>query len=188
MDVSERDIRPVPVVVLEDVVVLVDVILRVLFGDALDVRVPGRVRVSEPDLLMLGLSVPVAVSVLEMGGDLLTVELAVGVLDGRGERVGEGEADVVFEDAMDRVEDRVTGMVEEARDVLVVHGLELAVFDTAEEELLLGEAELDFDPRGEAELVEEEEEVLEEVPEGEEVLVEVTVLVEVAVPVWVREP
>jgi hypothetical protein len=141
------------------------------------------VRVSEPEVLTLGLSVLVAVSVLETGGDRLSVELAVGVLLPTGERVSEEEEVDVLVPPIVLVEERVTGMVEEAFDVLVVHGLELAVFDSAEEKLMLGEAELDFDPRGEAESVGEDEEVLEDVPEGEEVFVDVIVLVDVGVPV-----
>jgi hypothetical protein len=53
---------------------------------------------------------------------------------------------------------------------------------------MVGEAELDLEPRGETEFVGEEEEVFDDVPEGEDVLVEVIVFVEVLVPVWVREP
>jgi hypothetical protein len=71
-------------------------------------------------------------------------------------------------------------------DVFVPQAVPVVVFDMAEEKLMLGEAEVDLDPRGETESVGEEEEVFEEVPEGEDVFVELIVFVEVVVPVVVR--
>lgn len=188
VDVGDTDLRPVPVVVLDDVVVFVVRTLCVPFADAVDVRVPGRLRVSDLDTLILGLEVPVAVSVFDIGADLVSVELPVGVLLTAEDRVGEGEAVAVLVPPMDRVDDRVTGMLADPLDVFVPHAVAVCVFDMAEEKLMLGEAEVVLEPRGEAESVGEEEEVFEEVPEGEDVFVEVIVFVEVVVPVWVRVP
>jgi len=185
---SEGEPRPVPVVVLLDVVVFVGRILCVPFDEEVDVRVPGRVRVSELDTLILGLEVPVAVSVFDIGADLVSVGLPVGVLLTAEDRVGEGDPVAVFVPPMDRVDDRVTGMDRDSLGVFVPHAVPVVVFDRGEERLMLGEAEFDLEPLWDAESVGEEEDVFEDVPEGEEVLVEVSVFVEVVVPVVVRDP
>ena len=111
VDVGDTDLRPVPVVVLDDVVVFVDSIVCVPFADAVDVRVAGRVRVSDLVTLILGLDVAVAVSVFDTGADLVMVGLPVGVLLTAEDRVGEGEPVAVLVPPMDRVDDRVTGML-----------------------------------------------------------------------------
>lgn len=184
--VSDRDLLGVSVDVLEEVVVAVTVLVRVLLGDELELRVGGRDRVPVRVTLILGLPVEVADCVLVPGADLLTVGVPVDVLDGGEERVREGEPVVVFVPPMDFVADRVTGMVIDPLDVFVVQGDAVLVFDLAAEKLMLGEAVFDLDPRGVTESVGEEEDVLEDVPEGEDVLVEEIVFVEVEVPVRVR--
>ncbi len=176
----------VPVDVLEEVVVLLDVLVRVLLADELELRVGGRDRVPVRVTLILGLPVEVADCVLVPAADLVIVGLPVDVLDGGEERVREGEPVVVFVPPMDFVADRVTGMVIDPLDVFVVQGDAVLVFDLAAEKLMLGDAVFDLDPRGVTESVGEEEDVLEDVPEGEDVLVEEIVFVEVEVPVRVR--
>ena len=177
----------VPVDVLEEVVVLVEVLVRVLLGDELELRVGGRDRVPVRVILILGLPVDVADCVLVNGGERLTVGVPVDVFVGREERVREGEPVDVFVPPMDFVADRVTGIDGDTLDVFVEQGDAVLVFERAEEKLMLGDAELDLDPRGVTDFVGEEEEVLEDVPEGEEVFVEVVVFVEVEVPVIVRD-
>ena len=139
-------------------------------------------------ILILGLPVEVADSVFVPGADLVTVGVPVDVLDGGEERVRDGEPVVVFVPPMDFVADRVTGILIDPLDVFVVQGEAVDVFDLAVEKLMLGDAELDFDPRVVTESVGEEEDVFEDVPEGEDVFVEVIVFVEVDVPVVVRDP
>ena len=178
----------VPVDVLDEVVVVVEVLVRVLLGDELELRVGGRDRVPVRVILILGLPVEVADSVFVPGADLVTVGVPVDVLDGGEERVREGEPVVVFVPPIDFVADRVTGMVIDPLDVFVVQGEAVDVFDLAGEKLMLGDAEFDLDPRGVTESVGEEEDVFEDVPEGEDVFVEVIVFVEVDVPVVVRDP
>ena len=173
--------------VLEEVVVVVEVLVRVLLGDELEVRVGGRDRVPVRVILILGLPVDVADCVLVTWGDRLTVGVPVDVLDGGEERVREGEPVDVFVPPIDFVEDRVTGIVIDPLDVFVEQGDAVLVFEAAAEKLMLGDAELDLDPRGVTECVGEEEEVFEDVPEGEDVFVEVNVFVEVDVPVIVRD-
>ena len=108
---SEGEARPVPVVVLEDVAVFVDSIVCVLFDDEVDVRVPASVRVSEFETLMLGLDVAVADWVFEPRAERVIVGVPVGVLLSAEDRVREGDPVAVFVPPIDRVADRVTGMV-----------------------------------------------------------------------------
>jgi hypothetical protein len=99
------------VLVLLEVVVFVERILCVAFAEEVDVRVPGRVRVCVAVIFMLGLVVPVPVSVFDTGADLVSVGLPVGVLLAAEDLVGEGEPVAVFVPPIDRVDDRVTGIV-----------------------------------------------------------------------------
>lgn len=125
---------------------VVEVLVRVLLGEELALRVGGRLRVPVRVIRILGLPVEVADCVRVRGGERDIEELPVDVFEPAEDRVGEGDAVGVFVPPMDRVEDRVTPMVKEPLDVLVVHGLELDVFDRAEEEVFVGEPEDDFDP------------------------------------------
>ena len=162
-------------------------LVRVLLGDELELRVGGRDRVPVRVILILGLPVDVADCVLVNGGERLTVGVPVDVFVGGEERVREGEPVDVFVPPMDFVADRVTGIDRDTLDVFVEQGDAVLVFERAEEKLMLGEAELDLDPRGVTECVGDEEDVFEDVPEGEDVFVEVIVFVEVEVPVIVRD-
>lgn len=108
---SEGEPRPVPVVVLVAAMVFVARILCVPFADEVDVRVPGRVRVSEFETLMLGLDVAVADWVFEPRAERVIVGVPVGVLLSAEDRVRDGDPVAVFVSPIDRVDDRVTRMV-----------------------------------------------------------------------------